>query len=142
MIEVGFEVPETTLQLSFTDPSYAGLEVACRMAPRGVLTAAASLGGVDPRRFTREHAATLDHLSDAFAESLLSWNLTRNGVDVPATKEGVDSLDLAFLMQLVTPWLEGTGQALAQQAAEQAAHSVSPEEEAEIEASMDVRPLG
>jgi hypothetical protein len=53
-------------------------------------------------------AATLDSQEEAFtwfAETvLIAWNYTRNGEPVPATWEGLASVDAAFLLEVVDRW--------------------------------------
>lgn len=43
-------------------------------------------------------------LIDAFADSLVSWDLTDRGRPVPATRKGVRSQDLPFLLALARTW--------------------------------------
>ena len=128
----GFEVPQTTLRLAFTDPSYGGLEVVCRAVPLGELQEAAELANVDPKNVTDEDQARLERLIGSFADALVSWNLTRRGKKVPATREGVDSLDIIFTMQLIAAWLAGLGELVAAQA----------QSDAEMVASLPVQALG
>lgn len=113
----GFEVPQTQLRLVFSDPSYAGLEVVCALPPLDKLEETAAIAA-DPAAVTPDTAA---RLLDTFAEQLVSWNLTRNGEPVPATRAGLGSLDLLFAMQLIMAWLSSTGELLKQQRATEAA---------------------
>ena len=128
----GFEVPQNTLRLKFTDPSYNGLEVVCRAVPLGELRETAALANVDPKNITDEDQARVDRLIGSFADALVSWNLTRKGRKVPATRKGVDSLDLIFLMQLIGAWLAGLGELVAEQA----------QSDAELVAALPVQALG
>lgn len=129
---MGFEVPRTTLRLKFTDPSFNGLEVVCQVVPLGELRAAAELAKVDPKNITDEDQARVDRLVGAFTDALVSWNLTRKGRKVPATRKGVDSLDLLFTMQLIAAWLTGLGELVAKQAVD----------DAEIAQTLQVNALG
>jgi hypothetical protein len=113
---MGFEVPQTTMRLVFADPSYNGLEVVCAVVPIGEVQEAAKLADVDPKNITDEDLERVDRLVAAFADALISWNLTRKTKKVPATKAGVGSLDIIFTMQLVSAWLEGLGELIASQA--------------------------
>lgn len=114
---MGYEVPESpNLRLVFTDPSFNGLEVVCRPTPIGQLNEAASLADIDPKKVKPEDAEKVQRLISAFARALVSWNLTRKGRKVPATVKGVDSLDVEFVMQLVSAWLSAAGARIADQA--------------------------
>ncbi len=113
---MGFEVPQTTLRLQFTDPSYSGLEVVCAAVPWGQVSEAAELAHVDPGNITDADQAKIDRLIGSFADALVEWNLIRDGEPVPATRQGVESLDLLFVMQLVGAWLAGLGELVAAQA--------------------------
>ena len=46
-----------------------------------------------------------------FADCLESWNVTRRGVPVPPTLEGVLQQDAAFILAVVTAWQQGMAQA-------------------------------
>jgi hypothetical protein len=129
---MGFEVPQTTLRLVFTDPSYSGLEVVCAVVPIGQVQEAAKLADVDPKNVTDEDMARVERIIGAFADALVSWNLTRKGRKVPATRRSVESLDLIFVMQLIAAWLMGLGELVAAQA----------QEDAELAKSIQVDALG
>ena len=129
---MGFEVPQTTLRLKFVDPSFNGLEVVCRAVPLAELQEAAKLADIDPRDITDEDQARVEQLVAAFAAALVSWNLTRGGRKVPATRKGVQSLDLIFTMQLIAAWLAGLGELVAAQA----------QEDAEVAKTLQVDALG
>lgn len=114
---MGYEVPEPQhVRLVFSDPSFNGLEVVCRLVPVGQLSEAASLANVDPKAIKPEDAEKVQNLITAFSNALVSWNLTRKGRKVPATRKGVDGLDLVFTMQLIEAWLTAVGKAIAEQA--------------------------
>jgi hypothetical protein len=130
---MGFEVPEPQhLRLVFSDPSYSGLEVVCRLVPVGQLTEAATLAGIDPKAVRSEDAQKVQNLIGAFAQALVSWNLTRKGRKVPATRAGVDSLDLIFIMQLIEAWLSAVGKVITEQA----------NTDAELAETLQAEPLG
>lgn len=127
----GFEVPETVAKLVFTDPSFAGLEVACALIPLDELVATAQLARIDPDAITAAELAKVTQLRDAFAGALRSWNLTRKGKPVPATLAGVKSLDMVFVLQLIEPWVSSSAEFVAKQQAERA----------EIEAALPSLPV-
>lgn len=139
----GFEVPESRhVRLVFADPSFHGLEVVCRLVPVGQLTEAAGLADVDPKAVRPEDAKKVENLIDAFAKALVSWNLTRGSYrtqsgerkarKVPATRKGVDSLDLIFTLQLIEAWLSAVGKVVAEQA----------NEDAELAETLQAEPMG
>ncbi|ACU71747.1 hypothetical protein Caci_2838 [Catenulispora acidiphila DSM 44928] len=125
---MGFESPRTVLVLDFTDTDLAGLEVrmrsqtvqelkdgTARMA--SIASVAKSVLGLDPNDEAAAQAAiagldteALDAVDDTFADfakHLVSWNLTENGVDVPATLEGIGAQDSRFILRLVGAWQQG-----------------------------------
>lgn len=112
---MGFEVPEHTLKLIFSDPSYQGLEVRCRLATIDQVTAAAKLSLLDVTAMTAENASRLERALDDFADALISWDLEKKGRKVPATRKGVGSQDPLFVLQLIEAWLSGSGKLLASQ---------------------------
>jgi hypothetical protein len=123
---MGYEVPENIVRLVFSDPSFDGLEVVCRLATVSQIAAAAQLTAVDAKNIRPEDAKYVENLIGDFANALVSWNCTRKGEQVPATREGAGSLDPLFTMQLVEAWLSGSGEILAEQA----------KDDAELEASI------
>jgi hypothetical protein len=113
LADQGFEVPETILRLDFVDRSFDGLVVRMFPASTGAVERIGSLAFIDPKAgITKDVYDTMVFARKAFADALVEWNLRRRGVAVPATVEGVGSLDDAFLMQLVGAWMEGTKRAL------------------------------
>lgn len=117
---MGFEVKENVQKLVFTDPSFEGLEVRVALIPLDELTAAASLARIDPKDVTPEDVAKVTQLHDAFAGALRGWNLTRKGEPVPATLDGVKSLDLVFVLQLIAPWIANSAVVAAEEEAARA----------------------
>lgn len=85
-----------------------GLEVRMRGLAVGELAALggmADLGGPA----TAEALAALDDLLRLFASKLVGWNLDDDqGEPVPATYDGVQTLDNEFVMQLVDAWMTAT----------------------------------
>jgi hypothetical protein len=112
----GYEVPQDTIKLKFSDPSFEGLEVVCHSVPYGNLTETAEMAKIDPKNVTDEDLERVDRLVKAFSDNLVSWNLTREGKKVPVTNAGVKSLNLVFLLQIVEGWLQGTAELVATQA--------------------------
>lgn len=109
----GFEVPDNRLRLQFSDPSFAGLEVVCRLATMDQINASAKLGDLDLNKLSAgELEAELGRIIGEFADALISWNLRRDAQPVPATADGVGSLDSLFVMQLVEAWMSNSGKLL------------------------------
>lgn len=115
-LTVGFEAPGTGNKLDFTGTKYEGLEVAVDSVPLGMLTeimedysALTSLTTETPD-MTVALPVVLKLLGQ-FGEVLESWNVTKRGKPVPATAEGLRSLDLTFAMAIVGAWVTGTAQA-------------------------------
>lgn len=115
---MGFEFEENVYTLEFQTPSHRGLEVRCTSAPIGqlrrLIRMAVELQGAAgvpeaKRKLTPEQAAALEGLIDGFAEALVSWNLEKKGVPVPATAEGLDAQPLEFFFPVVTAWFDAIG---------------------------------
>lgn len=99
---VGFEVEDDVFTLAFTDPKWTGLEVRARGADmRTVL----GLVGLMNAEFSEQLARTSE-MVEVFASVLESWNVTRKGVPVPATKDGLLSQKPQFVIAVVTAWMD------------------------------------
>jgi hypothetical protein len=92
---VGYRVKRKVYKLVFADEEMAGLEVVARSMTTGQLI---ELNGKDSG-----HGAQ----SDAFASALVSWNLEdEDGAPVPATLEGIRSLEVDFTLKIMNAWLD------------------------------------
>lgn len=130
----GFEVPDNRLRLVFSDPSFAGLEVVCQLATIDQIKNAAALGDIDPEKASDGEIATeLNRIISEFATALVSWNLKRQGAPVPATRDGVGSLDSLFTMQLVEAWMSNSGKVLKDRAQQMKAAAEVDESELPVE---------
>jgi hypothetical protein len=77
----------------------AGLEVKCKGVPMGTFLNLARLKD-------DAEADGAEKLVEAFANQvLISWNLTRSGVSVEPTTEGMLTLELGFCMKLINAWM-------------------------------------
>ena len=100
----GFEPPGSGAKLDFSDTAYAGLEVTMDAVSLGDLLDIQDVAETGTGAAARE-------MVTRFAKCLESWNVTRNGEPVPATLEGVLSLDAVFIGAIVKAWTQGTAEA-------------------------------
>lgn len=114
----GYEVEETVARLVFPDRD--GLEVVCALPSLDELFSAAELAAVDPEKLRAEDYARLNQVIDMFANAVRSWNLTRNGEPIPATPDGVRSLEMTFRIELINAWMSAAAEAVAQKSKQQA----------------------
>lgn len=114
---MGFVVPTEIFPLTFSNPALDGLEVWMTRPSVDTIGDMMMLGNLKKNSMTQEDVATLKRVFDAFITSLQRWNvqaqiLDANGIvtdslrDVPATEEGVRSLDGNFLLQVILGWVE------------------------------------
>lgn len=104
---MGYVRQRKTYRLIFDDAEFAGLEVVTASASVATYRHIAGLAtrdfGVKP---TADDLAAADHLFEAFAEVLMSWNLEEpEGVPVPATVDGLRAQDLPFAMAIIVAWM-------------------------------------
>jgi hypothetical protein len=105
----GFEPPSSGQKLDFSETAYAGLEVTMDAITLADLLdiqdlADATLAGNEPGAAARQ-------MFVKFAKALESWNVTKGGVPVPATLEGVLAQDAVFITAIVQAWQQGMAQA-------------------------------
>ena len=106
---VGFEPEATHYRLKFADGAMASLEVTAESLSVdeflrvSELAAAATAGA---QEITGDMAKNATQLLDAFAANLVSWNVTRKGEAVPATRAGVGSLKFDFVLKVIMAWME------------------------------------
>jgi len=113
---MGYEAPGTGNQLDFTGTAHEGLEVTIDSVPTGLLldimesyeaiAAMTSSGKLDIAAAKPVIASLLDNFGDV----LESWNVTKRGVPVPATPEGLRTLDFSFVMAIIGAWITGTAE--------------------------------
>jgi hypothetical protein len=100
---MGYKRKAKTFVLGFEDEEYKGLEVKCKSLPMGDFL---DVSG----RFTKEKQTDEDveAILKAFADSITEWNLEDdNDAQVPATLDGLKSLDLEFVFAMIAAWLGG-----------------------------------
>lgn len=92
----GFEAPETTLDLDFSDTPYKGLKIAVAAGTNGEFLDLQDLAGAGENR----------QMFRRFAALLRNWNVTRKGVPVPATYEGLLTLEPTFTEMIITVFMK------------------------------------
>ena len=99
---MGFEPEATQYELKFEDSKLHGLEVTIESLSVGELLEMQELfeqvSGSNGVAATRK-------LLNGFADSLVSWNLTRKGKPVPANLEGVASQKFDLILKIVQAWM-------------------------------------
>jgi hypothetical protein len=107
-------------RLHFEEHELSGLVVEVKPSSVGVLLDTADLAslaqhfkGISLNSLTNEDIekiGKLRQLFDAFGDSLVSWNVgSDDDTPVPATREGVYSQDIDFIMTVITAWAEAVG---------------------------------
>ena len=91
------------LRLVFDDPDLEGFEVRVRPLSVGQVT---DLGTMDK---DLPPGQAFERYLPAFVAALVDWNLEEpDGTPVPATLEGLRSLDIPFATALIRAWTAGT----------------------------------
>lgn len=118
MSDDGFEFEGNVYTLAFRTPSHRGLEVRAESVALGefrrLIRLAVTLHGddgkpKDKRKFTPEDVEALDGLIEGFSQALVSWNLKKKGVPVPATPEGLAGMPLEFVFPIIMEWFTAIG---------------------------------
>lgn len=95
-----------------TYEDHEGLEVRAHSAPVGFFSKVMSLAELDGKssiNLTAEDIKSVDDVFDGFVKHLIAWNLEdEDGAPVPCTREGLDTLELPFALELIQGWMEGT----------------------------------
>jgi hypothetical protein len=108
-----------TLKLNITDPElakdYTGEPLVVRIRPMTIgdfrrVTGMARLMHIDPKDYTAEDAEEAMSILNVFADRLVSWNVEEEDendvrTSVPATREGVESQELPFVMGIMKEWM-------------------------------------
>jgi hypothetical protein len=100
-----FEEPVTHYDIRFHDAPLRGLRVVARGSTLDALFEFADMNEA-PDVKTPEGLATVRIMYQQFAKHLVSWNLTRGGVPVPATEEGLNSCEHSNVTRIVAAWLD------------------------------------
>lgn len=108
----GYKPVRTVFVLSFDDPDLAGLEVRCKRvslaALRSLIDLAAQVEEFDEENPKAGDLGVISEMFGGFAAAIIGWNvLDEDDELVPATAEGLASLDLWFVMKLIEGWITG-----------------------------------
>lgn len=98
-------------RLVFEDPDMDGLEVRAKSVPLGQMLEFTKLQGQDLENLPRDRQAeTMTAMLETFAGVLVDWNLEEDTpagrVPVPATLDGLKTLDFDFVMQIIVAWMD------------------------------------
>lgn len=97
-----------TFKLAFDD-EHAGLVVRCRSVPVGKFLELASLAGstTGSAEDSKGQLGAVAQLFAMFGDVLLSWNVADDdGTPVPATANGLLTLDIDLAMKIVSEWIK------------------------------------
>lgn len=104
---MGYKRPETVYTLVFDDRD--GLEVRAASVSTGRLLHLADMAG-QLKTGEAKSLSEVRELVDTFAGRLRSWNIEEDdGTPVPATVEGVLSLEFPFAAEIIVAWFEAIG---------------------------------
>lgn len=106
----GYKVQRTTFKLTFSDPEHEGMEVRVRAMSMGERIHAAFGLAWGPEDDPKTRMGKQRELHEMFIEHLVDWNLTEEDEDetpIPATLEGLHSLEPEFLGMLIGTWQVG-----------------------------------
>lgn len=129
---MGFKPKRTLYRLTFEDPDLEGLEVVTRRVSVegliGFIDFYEAVKGTDPEKFTPEDARALTALFERFVKVVASWNIEDDDDQpVPVSVEGLQSLELEFVMALIESWITGMAQAPPPLPGNSASGGTSPE---------------
>lgn len=105
----GYKRERRTYVMEFEDPEYEGLEIKVRSLPIRNLQHLLSLNpeSDDPK----QRAESINQMMCAFAEALVSWNMTDENDDpLPTTLEYIESEDVDFIMTCISQWMKVVSQ--------------------------------
>jgi hypothetical protein len=109
----GFEPEATQYRLRFEDPKFAGLDVLIESLDVGDFLAMQQLlatAAGDKANMTDAEAAqaagSTTKLLEGFAANLIEWNVTKKGVPVPVTLDGIRTQKFDFVLKIITAWME------------------------------------
>jgi hypothetical protein len=99
---MGYKKKTKTFELSFKgDKEYDGLELVMKGLSIGKYLKIAELADAA----NGDKTADLRPMLSAFADALISWNMEDEDGPVPADLDGIESLEIEFVMTLVSKWL-------------------------------------
>lgn len=99
------KIKRKVLVLKFEDEDFDGVEIRARAASMG--RALELTGEADAARRPGTGLEQVNGLFDEFATALLSWNLEDDDDQpVPATRDGLLSLDIQDVMVIILAWFD------------------------------------
>jgi hypothetical protein len=101
----GYEAPVTVFTLKFED--HPGLEVKARSVAFGKLLSLAD--DLEAIKGNVNDFGMIKNLVDTFVKSLKSWNVMRDGEPVTCDRNGFDSLEFGFAMEILEAWSDAIG---------------------------------
>ncbi len=105
---MGFKAPRKLFVLKFEDEKYEGLVVKAKSLPVGQFLEMGELAS----GFAKSDKKSFDpkivvEMFSIFSKSLHEWNLEDdNGDPIPTTVDGLQTLELDFVMLLVEAWMD------------------------------------
>lgn len=108
---MGFTPKRKQYRLVFEDPDMAGLVVVATAPSMGMFADLVALGDIDmtDEVAIKSRIKDVNRIFDHFAESLVSWNLeTDDKHPIPATREGLDTQEIPFVMDVIKAWTKAT----------------------------------
>lgn len=107
MSTLGYKVERKVYRLRFESADMAGLVVRARSVPLGqFLDLAGMAGSPADGKLSAESVKDALGLFEGFASALVDWNVEDDDGPVPATLDGIRSLDIDFGLAVVMAWLE------------------------------------
>lgn len=104
-----FEVPRTIYNLEWDDEAYAGLVVRVRaMTVREALDGYDTLWAIDNSQDLNERRERVRQQHEMFMSHVVEWNLCENGEPIPATVEGLQSMEGTFVGSMISAWLRNS----------------------------------
>jgi len=105
---VGFTPKRHVYVLEFDDPGLDGLEVRAVSADLGTFLELTALAEIGDNPSTQD-IGKIGELLVGFAKVLRDWNVTDDdGQPVPATAEGLKSLEFGFVFGIIAAWIKAT----------------------------------
>lgn len=105
-----YKVKRTVFKLVFSDPEHEGMEVRVRAMSMGERIRAAFDLAWTPDDEPTVQVEKQRELHEMFAEHLVGWNLTEEDeveTSIPATLDGLLSLEPSFIGMLIGTWQVG-----------------------------------
>lgn len=107
---MGFKIKRKTYLLEFEDPEFEGLMVEVRSAPLGQFIDMTKMAQLAEEKDETAAANATVKLFESFSNALVTWNLEdEDDNPVPATFEGLQTLDVDAAMYLIQSWMTAIG---------------------------------